>query len=137
MPSGERSQMTARARSVAELYDELTAGMTRSLRLEELVYAIAELAPELVPTREQMAGKQGLELAQGDLLADVLALPEQGRHLLDAMREPTALALERLEEFKRTGVADLGAARVTRHGRAGLLELRNPRHLNAEDGTTL
>jgi thioesterase DpgC len=32
---------------------------------------------------------------------------------------------------------DLGPARVTRQGRAGILELRNPRHLNAEDGVTL
>jgi thioesterase DpgC len=119
--------------------------MTRSLRLEELAYAAAELAPGLAPTREQMAAererpladKEGLELAHGDLVADLLALPEQGRHLLEAMREPTPLALERLDEFKQTGRLDLGAARVTRHGRAGILELLNPRHLNAEDGTTL
>jgi thioesterase DpgC len=137
--------MTGRLRSLAECYDELTGGMTRSLRLEELAYAAAELAPGLAPTREQMAAererpladKEGLELAHGDLVADLLALPEQGRHLLEAMREPTPLALERLDEFKQTGRLDLGAARVTRHGRAGILELLNPRHLNAEDGTTL
>jgi hypothetical protein len=48
-----------------------------------------------------------------------------------------AAALERLDEFRATGVADLGPAYLRREGRAGVLELRNPRHLNAEDDTTL
>ena len=48
-----------------------------------------------------------------------------------------AEALERLDEFRTSGSVDLGAARVTRHGRAGVLELANPAHLNAEDGDTL
>jgi thioesterase DpgC len=53
------------------------------------------------------------------------------------MLRPTAEAMERVEEFRDRGTVDLGPARVTRHGRAGVLEMRNPRHLNAEDGTTL
>ena len=53
------------------------------------------------------------------------------------MLEPTALAREHLDELRAPASVDLGAARVTRHGRAGVLELCNPRHLNAEDGTTL
>jgi thioesterase DpgC len=53
------------------------------------------------------------------------------------MLQPTQWALDHLEELKATGKVDLGRARVTRRGRAGLLELCNPRHLNAEDGTTL
>ena len=44
---------------------------------------------------------------------------------------------QRLDELRRTGTVDLGPARVTRQGKAGVLELLNPRHLNAEDGTTL
>jgi (3,5-dihydroxyphenyl)acetyl-CoA 1,2-dioxygenase len=119
--------------------------MCRAVRLDELIYAAAELVPGLVPTRAEvdaerelpLARKRGVELAQGTLAAEFLALPEQGRHLLGAMLEPTALALERLEEFKRTGSVDLGAVTVTRRGPAGLLELRNPKHLNAEDGVTL
>ena len=47
------------------------------------------------------------------------------------------MALDHLDELRSTGKVDLGAARVTRHGRAGRLELCNPRHLNAEDGDTL
>jgi (3,5-dihydroxyphenyl)acetyl-CoA 1,2-dioxygenase len=46
-------------------------------------------------------------------------------------------AIERLGEFRAAGTVDLGPVQVTRHGRAGLLELRNPRHLNAEDDATL
>jgi thioesterase DpgC len=142
----DQSELLARAgMTVAGLYDELTDARTKSVRLDELVYAAAERVPGLVPTRAEvdaererpLADKRGVELAQGLLLAEFLALPEQGRHLLGAMLEPTALALERLEELRATGSVDLGAARVTRHGRAGILELLNPRHLNAEDGVTL
>jgi thioesterase DpgC len=71
------------------------------------------------------------------LLSHVLASPRTGRHLIDSMLRPTQDALARLEEFGRTGEADLGTVHVRREGRAGILELRNPRHLNAEDDTTL
>jgi (3,5-dihydroxyphenyl)acetyl-CoA 1,2-dioxygenase len=131
--------------TVAGLYDELTDGSTKAVRLDELLYAAADRVPGLVPTRADvdaergrpLAEKHGVELAQGLLLSEFLALPERGRHLLGAMLEPTPLALERLDELRTNGIVDLGPAHVTRRGRAGILELRNPRHLNAEDGTTL
>ena len=131
--------------TVEALYDELTDRCTRPVRLEDLVYDAAERVPGLVPTRAEMdvertrklADKQGLELAQGLLLAEILAIPRTGRHLVESMLYPTALAHEHLEELQQTGTVDLGHARVTRRGRAGVLELCNPRHLNAEDGTTL
>jgi thioesterase DpgC len=125
-----------------ELYAELTRD--GPLRADELVYAAAELAPGLVPTREQVAAererlqkdKQGLEIAQGAFLGDVLADPECGRHLIDAMLRPTQLALDHLDELKASGRVDLGTAAVERRGSVGIVELRNPRHLNAEDDTT-
>jgi thioesterase DpgC len=128
-----------------EIYDELTDGMTRFVRLDELVYDAAERYPGLVPTREEMAeererklsDKQGLELAQGLFVAQVLSLPRAGLHLVHSMLRPTPEALARLDDFRATGVADLGPAHVERRGRAGILELRNPRHLNAEDNSTL
>ncbi len=128
-----------------ELYNRLTDGGGQSLRLEELVYEAAELMPGLVPTRSEMeaerarrlADKQGLERAQGRLIAEILVRPEPGRHLVQTMLRPTAEARERLDGFRATGVADLGFVRVVRQGRAGILELQNPRHLNAEDGATL
>jgi (3,5-dihydroxyphenyl)acetyl-CoA 1,2-dioxygenase len=131
--------------SVAELYDELTDGCTRPVRLEDIVYGAAERVPGLGPTRTEMeaerarklADKDGLELAQGLLIADILQDPRTGRHLVESMLHPTALAHEHLEELQSTGTVDLGHASVTRRGRAGVVELRNPRHLNAEDCDTL
>ena len=128
-----------------QLYDELTAGATRPLRLDDLLYEAAERIPGVAPTRAEidlererkLADKEGLELNQGLLTAEFLANPRTGRHLVEAMLQPIELALEHADELRTKGIVDLGAARVTRHGRAGVLELCNPRHLNAEDGTTL
>ena len=127
------------------LYDELTDGCTRSLRLEPLLYAAAERVPGLVPTRAEMdaererplADKDRLELAQGLLTERFLASPRTGEHLLEAMLEPTPEARELIGDFRASGFVDLGPVQVTRRGKAGILELRNPRHLNAEDGWTL
>ncbi len=131
--------------TVEQLYDELTDGCTRPVRLEDLVYEAAERVPGLVPTRAEMdvertrklAEKERLELAQGLLLAEILQVPRTGLHLVESMLHPTALAFEHLDELRANGSVDLGHARVTRQGRAGVLELCNPRHLNAEDGNTL
>jgi thioesterase DpgC len=129
----------------AALYDALTGGCVKPIGVEQLVYDAAEMVPGLVPTRTEMEGerllaladKRGVELAQGLLVGHVLGCERQGRHLVNSMLAPTSQALERQAEFESRGFADLGAARVTRHGRAGVVELCNPRHLNAEDGATL
>lgn len=131
--------------SAEELYDELTDGCTRAVRLERLVLEAAQRVPGLVPSAAELAvererplaEKQGIELAQGQLIGQFLGSPRTGRHLVESMLAPTPEALARLDAFRATGVADLGSAHVTRSGKAGLLELRNPRHLNAEDGSTL
>jgi (3,5-dihydroxyphenyl)acetyl-CoA 1,2-dioxygenase len=140
----ERREEFLRA-NVEEIYDELTEGMSKPLRDQELLAAAAERFPGLVPSAAEMAeeserklaDKQGLEIAQGLFLSHLLASPRAGSHLVWAMLQPTAGALERLDEFRATGVADLGTVHLSRQGRAGVLELRNPRHLNAEDDTTL
>jgi (3,5-dihydroxyphenyl)acetyl-CoA 1,2-dioxygenase len=129
----------------AALYDTLTVGRTRPLRLGELVREAATLVPGLVPSPAEMEAeraralpdKEGAEFAHGLLISHILALPEPGRHLIEAMLEPTAAAFEHLGELQETGTANLGPVRVFRRGRAGILELSNPRHLNAEDETTL
>jgi (3,5-dihydroxyphenyl)acetyl-CoA 1,2-dioxygenase len=140
----ERREDFLRA-NVEEIYDELTDGMSKPLRDQELLAAAAERFPGLVPSAADMAeeserklaDKQGLEIAQGLFLSHVLASPRAGSHLVWSMLQPTAGALERLDEFRATGVADLGTVHLSRQGRAGVLELRNPRHLNAEDDTTV
>ena len=53
------------------------------------------------------------------------------------MLRPTETALERLDEFRTTGVADLGGTNLERRGRVAYIEIRNDRHLNAEDCDTL
>jgi thioesterase DpgC len=125
------------------LYFELADG--GPLRVEELLERAAARVPGLVPPAVELAAererrqadKHGLEIAQGLLLSHVLASPRAGAHLVWSMLRPTAAALERLGEFRAAGELDLGTAHVRREGRAGILELRNPRHLNAEDETTL
>jgi enoyl-CoA hydratase/carnithine racemase len=130
---------------VDEVYDELTDGLSRALRDQELLAAAAERYPGLVPSREELAAeserrladKRGLEIAQGLFLSHVLASPRAGMHLVWAMLRPTREAMERLDDFRASGVADLGTAHVRREGNVGHLEIRNPRHLNAEDDTTI
>ena len=129
----------------AGLYDAVTGRCTRSLRLEALLREVAARVPGLVPTSAQMDAerarplpeKEGIEFAHGLLVGYVLAEPRPGWHLIDAMLRPTPEALGRLAELRAQGTVNLGPVRVTRRGRAGRLELSNPRHLNAEDDVTL
>jgi enoyl-CoA hydratase/carnithine racemase len=129
----------------AGLYDALTGRCTRPLRVEELVYRAAAEVPGLAPTPEEMeaergrmlADKWGIEFAQGLLVSHVLALPRAGRHLVESMLRPVPAAFEHLDRLRATGAAHLGPVRITRRGRAGVLEITNPKHLNAEDDVTL
>ena len=143
---GTDAERVAFLREHAEdVYRELTDDLRRAVRDEELVYAAAELVPGLVPTREQMAAerelalpdKTGIELAQGLFFSFVLASPRCGAHLVWSMLRPTDEALERLDDFRATGVADLGGTYLERRGRVGYIEIRNDAYLNAEDSLTL
>lgn len=126
---------------VEAVYDVLTDGRARYLRLPELVALAADRFPGLVPSRAQMADelsgiqshKEGREIDQGIFCAAVLGSPGPGRHLVDAMLGPTPAALERLDEFRRTGCVDLGSVLVERHGVAAHVTFRNAHCLNAED----
>ncbi|MFF0572518.1 (3,5-dihydroxyphenyl)acetyl-CoA 1,2-dioxygenase DpgC [Streptosporangium saharense] len=125
---------------VGELYGELTEGRTRHLRIEELLRRAGVAFPDLVPGQEQLAAeeglrqadKQGLEIDQGIFLQAVLAHPESGRHLIDAMLRPTERALSLLPEFSRTGEADLGVVRIERRDGVAHLTIHNEHCLNAE-----
>jgi enoyl-CoA hydratase/carnithine racemase len=130
---------------VEELYGRLTARGSKFLRVDELMPEAAKLVPGLTPGAEVMAAertrplkeKEGLEIDHGILLSHVLAHPEAGRHLCHAMLLPRAEALDLLPQLARDGSIDLGAASVSRAGKASIVELRNPRALNALDETTL
>jgi (3,5-dihydroxyphenyl)acetyl-CoA 1,2-dioxygenase len=126
---------------VEAVYDELTDGRTRSLRMAELVYAAAERHPDLLPGRAAIDAerellqkhKQGLEIDQGVFLAHVLAHPRCGPHLVHAMAQPRAEALGRLDELRASGSVDLGVVRVDRDGEVGLITTQNHAFLNSED----
>lgn len=137
-----REQRVAFLREHAEdIYDELTKGLSEDVRVEDLVFRAAERYPGLVPTRPEIEAervlpqseKRGLEVDQGLFLSRVLASPRAGGHLVHSMLRPRPEARGRFEEFRRTGAADLGPVRVTRHGHTGWVELANLRYLNAED----
>jgi thioesterase DpgC len=137
-----RAAREARIRaSVEEIYEELTDGLTRPLRMAELVYAAAERHPDLLPSRAAIDAerellqkdKQGLEIDQGVFLAHVLAHPLCGPHLVHAMAQPKAEALAALDELRTTGQVDLGVARVDRQGEVGLITTQNHKFLNSED----
>lgn len=127
------------------LYDRLTDGRRRFVRVQQLVYDAADRVPGLAPARETVAAesalpqrdKDGHEIDQGILLWALLADAQAGRHLCHAMLLPRPEALERLPALERSGRLDLGAAEVRREGKASVVILKNPRHMNAEDNTTL
>jgi len=108
------------AEHAERVYEELTDGCRKPVRVEELVFLGAESHPGLLPAREAMAGqrrlplaeKEGLEIAQGLFLSAVLALPRAGAHLLHSMLRPRSEALARLDAYLETGRADLGLAAV-------------------------
>ncbi|RSM55247.1 enoyl-CoA hydratase [Amycolatopsis sp. WAC 01376] len=137
-----RARRTAFVEAHAEeIYDELTAGRTRYLRIDELVRAAALAFPGLVPSEEQMAAersrpqaeKEGREIDQGIFLRGILRAPKAGPHLLDAMLRPTARALRLLPEFAETGVLQLEAVRLERRDGVAYLTLCRDDCLNAED----
>jgi thioesterase DpgC len=130
---------------VEAVYAAITHDFSRFVRVEELVFAAADAAPGLVPTRRQVAAeaeqlqrdKDGREIDQGILLAHILGHERAGRHLCHAMLLPRPEAQQHLARLTADGVIDLGPARVERRGRAVHLTAANPRYLNAEDQTTL
>jgi thioesterase DpgC len=129
-------------RHAVAIYDALTEGCTKPRRLADLVYAAAELCPQLLPTRaaiaqeralQRQSAKRGREIEQGLFAAHVLADERCGLHLIHAMLRPTERAERYLPEFRRTGAIDLGFARLERRDSIGHVTLANPDCLNAED----
>ncbi len=130
---------------VTALYDQLTAGRTRFLRVDELCRLAAQASPGLLPSEKELqaeAGlaqrdKRGLEKKQGAFLARVLADPQAGTHLCHAMLLPREDSRGRLVEYEDKGEIDLGTVHLRRQGKASVVTMRNPRYLNAEDESTL
>ena len=128
-----------------DIYDRVTDGRKRFVRVDELCRRAAAEFPELLPSEAALAeeaprlqkDKRGLEIDQGLFLAAVLADPIAGMHLCHAMLLPMPQSGARLADYERRGELDLGAARVHREGKAAVVTMQNPRFLNAEDESTL
>ncbi|MEV4567546.1 (3,5-dihydroxyphenyl)acetyl-CoA 1,2-dioxygenase DpgC [Nonomuraea sp. NPDC049419] len=124
-----------------EVYDDLTAGRTRRLRLPELAAAAADAFPGLVPGPDRLAreqarqqqDKEGHEIDIGIFFNRVLHAPRAGDHLLGTMLRPTPRALGLLAEFTRTGTADLGSVHMERRDGVARLTMCRDDCLNAED----
>jgi (3,5-dihydroxyphenyl)acetyl-CoA 1,2-dioxygenase len=122
------------------LYDELTAARTRFLRVDELCRLATEKGalPSSDPdARLPLKEKKGLERAQGQFLAEILANPVAGSHLCHAMLLPLENSVQKLEQYKSKGEFKLEGVHLKRHGKASVLTMRNPAYLNAEDESTL
>lgn len=137
------ARFTFLRRHARTLYDRLTDGRRKFVRLERLVYDAADLVPGLVPTRAEVAAesalrqseKAGREIDQGILCNQFLADPECGLHLCHTMLLPREESADALARFQRDGKLDLDGARVERQGKAAVLVLSNPRFLNSEDNS--
>jgi (3,5-dihydroxyphenyl)acetyl-CoA 1,2-dioxygenase len=137
---------TVPVRDHAALYDELTDGRTLRPRVEELLDRAAATHPGVVPSPDEIAAErarelrdqEGIELAQGRLLAAWLADPGIGTHLVESMLRPKAESVGLLSAYRSEGRIDLGVASVERQGNLGVVTLTRPERLNAEnDETTL
>jgi thioesterase DpgC len=131
--------------NATQMYDALTDNRTKFVRVDELCYRAAERFPGVLPSAADLAAeaprlqkdKRGIEKAQGEFLSAVLRDPVCGTHLCHAMLLPHPASRARLAEFESKGNLDLGGARVHREGKAAVVTMNNPRHLNAEDESTL
>ncbi len=127
------------------LYDRLTEGRRRFVRVEALVAAAADAVPGLVPdantlAREKtamQADKDGHEIDQGLLLNHFLGDPVTGEHLCHAMLLPRRESLERLPQYLREGRITLPGASLERRDGIAIVTMQNPRFLNAEDESSL
>ncbi|WP_327132142.1 enoyl-CoA hydratase/isomerase family protein [Streptomyces sp. NBC_01343] len=129
------------ARHTEAVYDVLTDGRTRLVRLADLVFAAADRFPGLTPTRAAMAAedaciqaeKDGREIDQALFCHAVLDSPVTGRHLIDAMLAPTPRALDLLAAFRATDRVELDTVLLERRGHTAHVTFRNADCLNAED----
>jgi thioesterase DpgC len=130
---------------IEALYRRLTDGLAKFARVEQLVRDVAVLVPGLVPGDSELSRENGLEqrdkdgaeIDQGLFLSHVLAHPAPGMHLCHAMLLPHPQTAEYGRRFAEKGTLALEGATLERRGKASVVTMRNPRFLNAEDGTTL
>jgi thioesterase DpgC len=127
------------------VYDALTDGRSRFIRINELVEAASRRYPGLVPTAQDIAAehgllqskKAGLEIDQGLFISAILRSKQAGPHFCQAMLLPRPESRVLLPKFIKDDRLELAGASIERKGKAAVVTFRNPRFLNAEDQTTL
>ena len=130
---------------IEAIYDILTERLSRSLRVQQLVAAAADVVLGLVPGPQETAAEEGrlqsdrsgAEIDQGLFVSAVLANRRTGTHLCRAMLLARSEATSLAGQFRRDGIVKLPGATVHRHGPASIVTYANPRFLNAEDHGTL
>jgi (3,5-dihydroxyphenyl)acetyl-CoA 1,2-dioxygenase len=141
LDGGRRGRESFLRRHAAEVYDRLTLGRRKLMRLTDLAYAAAGEFVDLVPTRAEVARERelpqmhqdGLQIDQGILFAHVFADRERGLHLLHAMSQPTPAALDLLPSFRTSGRAGFPSMTLERRGDQGRITFHHQAWLNAED----
>src|SRR5215470_13134778 len=104
------------------LYDQLTDGRTRFVRIDELCRRGGELRPDLLPSADELAAedsrmlrdKLGAERRTAAFVAGVLGDAEAGAHLCHAMLLPHPGTAARLAEYAASGALELPGATVHR-----------------------
>lgn len=135
----------ARARFIAkhgeEIYSQLTDNFRAYIRIEDLIYTIADNYLGLAPTQEEVNSdseltlpkKEGCEISQGLIIGELIAIPKVGKHLMAAMRFPKKESLSLLSEFAKTGTIEFETVRLEKKNGIGYLTISNANYLNAED----
>jgi thioesterase DpgC len=141
LDAGRRGREIFLRHHAAAVYDRLTQGRRRLMRLGDLAWAAAAELPGLVPTRAEVARERelpqmhqdGLQVDQGILFAHLFADRERGLHLLHAMAQPTPAAVDLAPSFRATGRAGFPSMTLERQGDQGRITFHHQAWLNAED----
>jgi thioesterase DpgC len=141
LDAGRGAREAFMRRHARPVYERLTQGRRRLLRLHDLAYSAAAEFPGLVPTLEEVARERelpqmhqdGVQIDQGIFFAHVFADRDCGLHLLHAMAQPTPAALDRLPAFRASGRLQLPSMTLERQGDLGRITFHHQAWLNAED----
>jgi thioesterase DpgC len=123
------------------VYDTLTHGRTRYVRLSELVTRAGDRFAGLVPhpdvlfaeSQRPQAEKEGWDVDLGIVVRGFLLEPVSGNHLIDAMLRPTPRAVELVDDFRRTRHLELPTVAITAQACAAHVTLQRTNALNAEN----
>ncbi len=145
LAAGRRARMRFLERHAPEVYRNITDNHTRFLRVHALLDAARQLVPGLVPgaalVEQEMSrlqkDKDGHEIDQGIFLNHVVGDVAAGTHFCHAALLPTQEAKSLLPKLMAEGRVDLEGASVERKGAMSIVEMQNPRFLNAEDDSNV